>query len=180
MPSPAISSALADEEASEDSRQSIEGLPDLDEKGEGATDLTVGELPATTQLLNATVYIRMQESGGRAIERSLVLPVQNQGPMIGIKPEFSGDLGENSIANFTVIGVSAEDVKEEMKGLRWKLYKLNRDYQWYRDGTAWKYEPVYTAEQVGNGNVDAGHGRRQDRLARAVGPVSPGGRKHRC
>ncbi|MBO9197569.1 alpha-2-macroglobulin family protein [Rhizobium sp. 16-449-1b] len=147
---------LADEEASEDSRQSIEGLPDLDEKGEGVTDLTVGELPATTQLLNATVYIRMQEAGGRAIERSLVLPVVNQGPMIGIKPEFSGDLGENSIANFTVIGVSADGAKEEIKGLHWKLFKLNRDYQWYRDGTAWKYEPVYTAEQVGNGNVDAG------------------------
>ena len=145
---------LADEEASEDSRQSIEGLPELDENGEGVTDLTVGDLPATTQLLNATVYIRMQETGGRAIERSLVIPVKNQGPMIGIKPEFSGDLGENSIANFTAIGVSADGQKEEMKGLRWKLYKLNRDYQWYRDGTAWKYEPVYTAEQVANGNVD--------------------------
>ncbi len=146
---------LADEEASEDTRQSIEGLPDLDENGEGVTDLTVGDLPATTQLLNATVYIRMQEAGGRAIERSLVLPVKNQGPMIGIKPEFT-ELGENSLANFTVIGVSADGQKQDMKGLRWRLYKLNRDYQWYRDGTAWKYEPVYTAEQVGNGNVDAG------------------------
>ncbi|MDM9624610.1 alpha-2-macroglobulin family protein [Rhizobium sp. S152] len=146
---------LADEEASEDSRQTIEGLPDLDENGEGVTDLTVGELPATTQLLNATVYIRMQEAGGRAIERSLVIPVKNEGPMIGIKPEFSGDLGENSIANFTVIGVSADGTKEEMKGLRWKLFKLNRDYQWYRDGTAWKYEPIYNAEQVGNGTADA-------------------------
>ncbi|MDM9620635.1 alpha-2-macroglobulin family protein [Rhizobium sp. S96] len=145
---------LADEEASEDTRQSIEGLPDLDENGEGVTELTVGDLPATTQLLNATVYIRMQEAGGRAIERSLVLPVKNQGPMIGIKPEFT-ELGENSLANFTVIGVSANGQKQDMKGLRWRLYKLNRDYQWYRDGTAWKYEPVYTAEQVGNGNVDA-------------------------
>lgn len=146
---------LADEEASEETRQTIEGLPDLDEDGEGITDLTVGDLPATTQLLNATVYVRMQEAGGRAIERSLVLPVKNQSPMIGIKPEFSGDLGENSIANFTIIGVDEDGVKQAMSGLRWKLYKLNRDYQWYRDGTAWKYEPIYTAEQVANGNLDA-------------------------
>ncbi len=146
---------LADEEANEDTRQTIEGLPELDENGEGITELTVGDLPATTQLLNATVYIRMQEAGGRAIERSLVLPVKNQGSMIGIKPEFSGDLGENSIANFTVIGVGTEGEKQAMSGLHWKLYKLNRDYQWYRDGTAWKYEPIYTAEQVANGNVDA-------------------------
>lgn len=146
---------LADEEASEDSRLPIDGLPELDENGQASTDLTVGELPATTQLLNATVYIRMQEAGGRAIERSLVIPVKNERASIGIKPEFSDELPENSIANFTVIGVSADGKKQESKDLRWKFYSLNREYQWYREGTAWKYEPVYTAEQISNGSVDA-------------------------
>ncbi|AHG49550.1 membrane protein (plasmid) [Rhizobium leguminosarum bv. trifolii CB782] len=146
---------LADEEASEDSRLPIDGLPELDENGEASTDLTVGDLPATTQLLNATVYISMQEAGGRAIERSLVLPVKSERASVGIKPEFSDELPENSIANFTVIGVDANGQKQESKGLRWKFYSLNREYQWYREGTAWKYEPVYTAEQVANGSVDA-------------------------
>ncbi|MBY5780273.1 hypothetical protein HFN59_24670 [Rhizobium leguminosarum] len=146
---------LADEEASEDSRQPIDGLPELDENGEVSTDLTISELPATTQLLNATVYMRMQEAGGRAIERTLTIPVKNERASIGIKPEFSDDLPENSIANFTVIGVNADGQKQEAKGLRWKFYSLNREYQWYREGTAWKYEPVYTAEQVSNGSVDA-------------------------
>ncbi|MBX4985397.1 alpha-2-macroglobulin family protein [Rhizobium lentis] len=146
---------LADEEASEDSRLPIDDLPELDENGEASTDLTVVDLPATTQLLNATVYIRMQEAGGRAIERSLVIPVKSERASVGIKPEFSGDLPENSIANFTVIGVDADGKKQEMKGLRWKFYSLNREYQWYREGTAWKYEPVYTAEQISNGSVDA-------------------------
>ncbi|NKM69799.1 alpha-2-macroglobulin family protein [Rhizobium laguerreae] len=146
---------LADEEASEDSRQPIDGLPELDENGEASTDLTISELPATTQLLNATVYMRMQEAGGRAIERSLTIPVKNERASIGIKPEFSDDLPENSIANFTVIGVNADGQKQEAKGLRWKFYSLNREYQWYREGTAWKYEPVYTAEHVSNGSVDA-------------------------
>ncbi|MGO7398408.1 alpha-2-macroglobulin family protein [Rhizobium ruizarguesonis] len=146
---------LADEEASEDSRLPIDGLPELDENGEASTDLTISDLPATTQLLNATVYMRMQEAGGRAIERSLTIPVKNQGASIGIKPEFSDDLPENAIANFTVISVKADGQKQETKGLRWKFYSLNREYQWYREGTAWKYEPVYTAEQVSNGSVDA-------------------------
>ncbi|TBZ15706.1 alpha-2-macroglobulin family protein [Rhizobium leguminosarum] len=146
---------LADEEASEDSRLPIDGLPELDENGEASTDLTISELPATTQLLNATVYMRMQEAGGRAIERTLTIPVKNERASIGIKPEFSDDLPENSIANFTVVGVNADGQKQEAKGLRWKFYSLNREYQWYREGTAWKYEPVYTAEQVSNGSVDA-------------------------
>ncbi|MBY5402875.1 alpha-2-macroglobulin family protein [Rhizobium leguminosarum] len=146
---------LADEEASEDSRLPIDGLPELDENGEASTDLTISELPATTQLLNATVYMRMQEAGGRAIERSLTIPVKNERASIGIKPEFSDDLPENAIANFTVISVKADGQKQETKSLRWKFYSLNREYQWYREGTAWKYEPVYTAEQVSNGSVDA-------------------------
>ncbi|ANL30661.1 alpha-2-macroglobulin domain-containing protein (plasmid) [Rhizobium phaseoli] len=146
---------LADEEANEDSRLPIDDLPVLDENGEATTDLTVVDLPATTQLLNATVYVRMQEAGGRAIERSLVIPVKSERATIGIKPEFSDELPENSIANFTVIGVDADGKKQETKGLRWKFYSLNREYQWYREGTAWKYEPVYTAEQVANGSVDA-------------------------
>ena len=78
----------------------------------------------------------MQEAGGRAIERSLTLPVKNERASIGIKPEFSSDLPENSIANFTVIGVNADGQKQEAKGLRWKFYSLNREYQWYREGTA--------------------------------------------
>ncbi|WP_454856203.1 alpha-2-macroglobulin family protein [Rhizobium binxianense] len=152
---PGYQFGLADEDASEDTRIPIDGLPELDENGEASTDLTVSELPATTQLLNAAVYIRMQETGGRAIERSLTIPVKHDGPMIGIKPEFSGDAPENSNANFTVIGINADGQKQEMKGLRWKFYNLNREYQWYREGTAWKYEPVYTAEQVSSGTVDA-------------------------
>ncbi|MGO6905019.1 MG2 domain-containing protein, partial [Rhizobium ruizarguesonis] len=120
---------LADEEASEDSRLPIDGLPELDENGEASTDLTISDLPATTQLLNATVYMRMQEAGGRAIERSLTIPVKNQGASIGIKPEFSDDLPENAIANFTVISVKADGQKQETKGLRWKFYSLNREYQ---------------------------------------------------
>lgn len=88
-------------------------------------------------------------------KRSLTIPVKNRGASIGIKPEFSDDLPENAIANFTVISVKADGQKQETKGLRWKFYSLNREYQWYREGTASKYEPVYTAEQVSNGSVDA-------------------------
>ncbi|WP_337267185.1 alpha-2-macroglobulin family protein [Oryzifoliimicrobium ureilyticus] len=153
---PNYSFGLADEEASGDGRQPIEGLPTLDESGEASTDLNVGTPPSSTRPLEATVYIRMQEVGGRAIERSLTLPVKSGHPFIGIKPEFSGDLPENSLANFTVIGVGTDGAKANLKGLRWKLLSLERNYQWYREGTSWRYESVYTTKQVANGTVDTG------------------------
>ena len=38
--------------------------------------------------------------------------------------------------------------------LTWKLLRVEQDYQWYRDGTAWKYEPVTSTKQVSNGTLD--------------------------
>ena len=99
--------------------------------------------------------VRMQEAGGRAVERSLTLPVKADGPRIGIKPEFDGDLGENSVGNFHVIVVDANGQKQAMQGLTWKLLSVERNYQWYRDGSSWKYEPIISTKQVAVGTVNA-------------------------
>jgi alpha-2-macroglobulin len=127
---------LADEQASEDTKVPLDDLQPVDEQGHETFDVNIADAPATTQLLNANITIRMQEAGGRAVERSLTLPIKAQGPMIGIKPEFSGDLAENSIGKFHVIA-------------------LDKDYQWYRDGSSWKFEPVTSTKQVANGSIDA-------------------------
>ena len=41
-----------------------------------------------------------------------------------------------------------------MPGALWKLVKLERNYQWYRNGNYWNYEPVTTTEAVANGTID--------------------------
>ena len=145
---------LADEQASEDTRIPLEDLQPLDANGKTTFNVSLGEVPSTTQLLNANVVVRMQEAGGRAVERTLTLPVKSEGSMIGIKPEFSGDLGENSVASFNVIAVDANGQKQSMQGLTWKLVSVQRNYQWYRDGSSWKYEPILSTKQIANGKVD--------------------------
>eukprot|EP01031_Cornospumella_fuschlensis_P012030 gene12030-14709_t len=132
---------LADEEASEDTRLPLEELLPLDDEGKSTFEVALAEVPSTTQLINANVTVRMREAGGRAIERSLTLPVKPEGPVIGIKPEFSGDLQENSVGKFRVIAIDPDGSKAAMPGALWKLISVERNYQWYRDGTAWKYEP---------------------------------------
>ena len=145
---------LADEEAIEESRIPLEGLDVLDEDGKATFDINVADLPATTQRLEALVTLRMMEAGGRAVERSLTLPVKSEGAMIGVKPEFKGDLSENTVANFNVITVGADGKKQAMQGLPWKLLAVERNYQWYRDGSSWRYEPVLSTSQVANGTLD--------------------------
>jgi uncharacterized protein YfaS (alpha-2-macroglobulin family) len=146
---------LADEQASEDTKVPLDSLEPVDDQGHETFDVSLAGLPSTTQLLNADITVRMQEAGGRAVERSLTLPVKAQGAMIGIKPEFDGNLGENAIAKFHVIAIDKDSKKQAMSGLNWKLLSIQQTYQWYRDGSAWKYEPVSSTKQVATGTVDA-------------------------
>ncbi|WP_275785954.1 alpha-2-macroglobulin family protein [Pararhizobium gei] len=145
---------LSDEEATEESRTPLEALEPLDVDGKATFDVNLSDMPSTTQLLNATITVRVQEAGGRAVERSLVLPVKQDGEMIGIKPQFSGELGENAVGRFHVIAVDQNGSKLAKTGLIWKLLRVEQDYQWYRDGTSWKYEPVISTKQVSTGRLD--------------------------
>ncbi|MBB4144847.1 alpha-2-macroglobulin family protein [Rhizobium rhizoryzae] len=145
---------LADEEASEAERLPLEALDPLDEQGKASFDGGLTELAYTTQLTDANIVVRLKEGGGRAVERTLTLPVRADGDRIGIKPEFSGDLAENAVANFNVIMIGADAQKRAAPGLLWKLVKIERDYQWYREGNSWRYEPVNRTKQIANGKVD--------------------------
>lgn len=145
---------LADEEQSEDSRIPLEALEPLGEDGKTAFDVDISELPSTTQMLEAEIVLRMVEGGGRAVERKLTLPVRPEGAMIGVKPEFTGDLAENSTGRFHVIAVGPDGEKQALAGARWKLVSLERNYQWYREGSSWRYEPIVTTKQVADGTVD--------------------------
>ncbi len=151
---PGYQFGLADEEETETVRIPLDALGETDEEGKATFDADVAELPSTTKLINADIVVRMHETGGRAIERNLSLPVKADGPRIGIKPEFSGDLPEGAVGNFNVILVNEAGAKQAAKGLPWKLVKVEQDYQWYRDGNSWRYEPITRTRQVSNGTVD--------------------------
>ncbi len=144
---------LADEETEEESRTTLDNLPVLDENGKASFPVELGDLPSTTQFLSASITVRMREAGGRAVERSLTLPVKSDSNMIGIKPQFSGDLAENSIGRFHVIGLAPDGSRQAMNGLTWKLIKVERNYQWYRQGNSWHYEPVVHTKQVETGTL---------------------------
>ncbi|MDR6100643.1 uncharacterized protein YfaS (alpha-2-macroglobulin family) [Agrobacterium larrymoorei] len=144
---------LADEETEEENRTTLDNLPVLDENGKASFPVELGDLPSTTQFLSASITVRMREAGGRAVERSLTLPVKSDSNMIGIKPQFSGDLAENSIGRFHVIGVAPNGSRQAMDGLTWKLIKVERNYQWYRQGNSWRYEPVVHTKQVETGTL---------------------------
>ncbi len=145
---------LADEEP-QDYVSTLENLPRTDAKGAATIMVRAQNLPVTTGPLKAIINIRMIEAGGRAVERSLSLPVRPQKPMIGIRPVFKDDLlGEGETAKFDVIAVGEGGRASSLQGLNWELVKLERSFQWYRNDGAWSYEAVEYTKRIANGVVD--------------------------
>src|SRR5262245_28868546 len=125
----------------------------------------------TTRPLEAQVIVRMAEAGGRAVERKLTLPVIAAGPMIGVKPLFSGrSLGEGENATFDVVLAAPDGTSLARNGLRYELLKVETKYQWYRRDGVWDFEPVKTTRRVADGQVDVA----ADRPARLSVPVQWG------
>jgi uncharacterized protein YfaS (alpha-2-macroglobulin family) len=136
-------------------RQPLEDLPQTDKQGKATFNVQIDKLPATTRPLEAQITVRLAEAGGRAVERKLTLPVTAQGPMIGIKPAFSGRaLGDGENATFDVVMAAADGKPVTRRGLRYELLRVETRYQWYRQHGNWAFEPVKSTARVSDGQLD--------------------------
>ena len=152
-------------------RQDLEDLPNTDATGKASFPVKLDKMPVTTRPLEAQITVSMAESGGRAVERKLTLPIAPDAPMIGVKPAFSGrSLADGANADFDVVMASADSKTTARTGLRYELLKVESHYQWYRQNGQWEFEPIKRTERVANGTVDVA----ADKPARLSLPVKWG------
>jgi alpha-2-macroglobulin len=136
-------------------RQELDDLPSTDATGKAAFPVKLDKVPPSSRPLEAQVTVSMSESGGRAVERKLALPVTPDAAMLGIKPMFSGRaLADGANAEFDVVMVAPDGKTQAKSGLRYDLLKVESSYQWYRQNGQWEYEPVKRTERVASGTVD--------------------------
>ena len=96
---------MADEETASNERTPIENLPEADANGVATFPVSLAKAPTSTRPQEAQIFIRMVETGGRAVERKLVLPGA-AGALIGIKPLFADkSVAEGDKAEFDVVFV---------------------------------------------------------------------------
>ncbi|KMO28912.1 alpha-2-macroglobulin family protein [Methylobacterium aquaticum] len=110
-------------------------------------------VPATSgpRPFEAKVSLQVGEPGGRAVQRSLTLPILPAGPVIGIKKGF-GELREGATASFEVAAARPDGTRLSGEA-SWTLLRVDRRYQWYRADGRWSYEPVKTTAKIANGRV---------------------------
>ncbi len=142
------------EESIEPTRQPLDLDATTDDNGKASFDVTLPDIPASTKPFTASLILRVDDTNGRAVERTLTRPVAASGPAIGIRPAFDGDLAEGSPAKFDAILVGPDGKQIAKPGLTWKLERVDSDYQWYRSNGTWSYEVVTSTSKVDGGTVD--------------------------
>jgi alpha-2-macroglobulin len=155
---PGYQFGLIDDEATT-VRRPLENLPETGDRGIAHFPVSLDQVPATTQPLEADITLRVSEPGGRAVERKLTLPVTPSSSMIGIKPLFSGSsLGQEDRAGFDVIMVAPDGTLQNRRALHWQLLQVESHYQWYRQDREWAYEPLQSTRRVAEGTLDVAVG----------------------
>ncbi len=146
---------LADDEV-EPVRRPIDLAETTDEAGKATLSVGLPEdLPISTHPLDAKVIVRLADTNGRAVERTLELPVKPATALIGIKPQFEGDeVEEDTTAGFNVVLVSPAGEQIAATGLTWTLDRIETDYQWYRSNGNWDYELVTTPNRIDSGEIN--------------------------
>jgi uncharacterized protein YfaS (alpha-2-macroglobulin family) len=139
-------------------RKTLDKLPATGADGKAEIAVDLPPLVKTSRPLEASVTVRLRESGGRTIERTLTLPIDMKQPRIGIKPLFKTRLGEGDAARFEAIVVGADGKAVAAKGMKWSLLRLEQRWQWYSRDGRWAYEPVTRTRRVASGTVDAAPG----------------------
>ncbi len=130
-------------------RKPLDVKATTDAQGKADIAVTLPPITRTAKPLEATVILRLRETGGRAIERTVMIPVDLREPRIGIKPLFKGrDLDENQTAAFDVILLDAKSQRAAAPNLNWQLVRLDTNWQWYRRDGRWNYEAVTLTRKV--------------------------------
>ncbi len=70
---------VADEETSSNERTPLEDLPEADASGKATIKVSLAKPPSSTRPQEAQIFVRMVETGGRAVERKITLPVAPNG-----------------------------------------------------------------------------------------------------
>ena len=142
-----------DDEAVEATSQEIEARATTDAKGNATLTVPVPVL-AAPRPTEAKITLAVGEPGGRALSRSLTLPILPANPVLAIRKNFQNDLSEGGTASFDLAMAAPDGQRLARPGVVWTLSRLDQTYQWYRADGRWSYEPVKSVRRVSDGKVD--------------------------
>ncbi|MDP4025810.1 alpha-2-macroglobulin [Methylobacterium sp. NEAU 140] len=141
-----------DDEQIEPTTQELASHATTDAQGAATVSVPIPEV-AAPRPMEAKITLAVGEPGGRALSRSLTLPILPAAPVLAVRKTF-GELKEGGIAGFELVLAAPDGRRLAKPGVTWSLSRVERSYQWYRADGRWSFEPVKTARRVAGGTVD--------------------------
>ena len=148
---------LADEQEGEATRMPLTDLPLVGDDGKATFPVSIDAAAvddAAAQRRRDGAHAR-EPAAAPSSARSTSTCARTA-TMIGIRPDFAGDeVPQGGTAKFKRHRTSTPTATARRSpALQWTLVKIERNYQWYRNGNYWNYEPVTSTEAVANGTID--------------------------
>ena len=116
-----------------------------DMQGRARLAVRLDQAPETSRPLRAVIRASVAEAGGRAVSRTLSLPLRAAPFAIGIRP-LAGDrwIGEGQEARFKVIAVDHDGTMRPAEGLVAELFRERYEYHWYYRNSSWNYKVLFS------------------------------------
>lgn len=146
-------SSLAEE------RVSIERLPTgltTNENGMLKLNIPIPSSVSSYQPEQLKLSLQMREGSGRPVERILTRAMDPVAALIGIKPLFDGSVPEGAQASFEIIAVGQGMALTDLGAAKWRVERIETNYQWFKVDSSWSYMPIKSREIVEQGTVAIG------------------------
>ena len=102
------------------------------------------------------VSLQMREGSGRPVERVLTRLMEPVSALIGIKPLFDDSVPEGAQASFEIIAVGSGMALTDLGNAKWRVERIETDYQWFKVDDRWSYMPIKSREVVEQGVISIG------------------------
>ena len=141
-------------------RQEIIEFPE--QTTDGAGNVTLPLNPGkrgsdADQPLRLRTVVSVLEPGGRAVSDSVIIPYLPKDRYLGVKPDFEHAPGRNEAVGFKVASISPQG-EALSANLGWKLVQVYYDYDWYQDGSRWRWRRSRYVKEVNQGNLSLSDG----------------------
>ena len=100
--------------------------------------------------LRLNTVVSVLEPGGRAVSNSVRVPYRPRDLYVGTKAIFDGRAELEKPAIFELAAINAEGDAQAAR-LGWKILEINWHYDWYRDGSSWRWRRSREVRTVNEG-----------------------------
>lgn len=103
-------------------------VPDTDARGDGTVPIDLTKMPDSSHPLQAILTVNVNDPAGRAVSKTINLPIRPASPLLGIKPAFTGEaVNQGQSAQFDIIAASPQGAKIAMTA---DLSVVSQDEEW--------------------------------------------------